>query len=172
MKTPEKSSATQTDLQERGLSEHKSWDDFDEELSIEWIDRAREQGIEEGLKTGLEQGIYTSQRATVRRMHANGFGLDEICLVTDLTRDKVEDFLLWKAFDKRFTLDLMDSDWKTGVEQGRRKGIEETTEKAVLRMLANGFDLNEICLVTDLSRDEAKRLRNRLFDRYLNRHSD
>ena len=142
------------------MSEHESRDYFDDEVSIEWLDRAREHGVEEGLNEGIERGIYESNKAIVRRMHAKGFNLDEICLATDLTRGKVKDFLSWKEFDKRFALDLMDSGWNTGIEMGRARGIEENTNEAVSRMLANGFNLHEICLVTDLSRDEVEEIRN------------
>ena len=47
-----------------------------------------------------------------------------------------------------------------GIEFGREQGIEQTVKDTVFRMSAHGFDLDDICVATDLSRDEVEKLRS------------
>ena len=67
----------------RVLTDFESWDDFDEKFSVDLLDR--------GIEQGIEQGIEKTNRETVQRMLAKGYGLDEICSVTNLSREEVEE---------------------------------------------------------------------------------
>ena len=47
-----------------------------------------------------------------------------------------------------------------GIEEGREEGRQQTARENASRMLASGFDLDQICFVTELSRSEVKMLRD------------
>ena len=75
----------------------------------------------------------------------------------DPDRRVLTDFESWDDFDEKFSVDVMDR----CRNEGREEGIEENTRKTVSRMIENGFDLDQICTATDLSRDEVEEIRNR-----------
>ncbi len=55
--------------------------------------------------------------------------------------------------------DIMEQMWKEAVQEGIRKGVDETKKANALRMLANGkLSLEEIAELSGLSLEEVKKL--------------
>ena len=77
----------------------------------------------------------------------------------DLREWVLSEFESGIGIDYMDSVDLMDRCRDLGIEEGRKVGIKESNRKLVSGMFANGYDLDRICLVTKLSRDEVEQFR-------------
>ena len=101
----------------------------------------------------------------INKYHRGKYEMDELKemereMEPDPDRRVLTDFESWDDFDEKFSVDVMDR----CRNEGREEGIEENTRKTVSRMIENGFDLDQICTATDLSRDEVEEIRSRHSD--------
>lgn len=63
------------------------------ERVTQWKDRWRREGLQEGIEQGIEQGARQKQYDIAKRLHADGFELDKIMLITDLPLDELQTLL-------------------------------------------------------------------------------
>ena len=75
-------------------------------------------------------------------------------VLTDM--ETIEDLRQWFAHDKR-ALGLEEGIEK-GLEKGLEMGAEKNARETAARMIAEGFELDRVCRLTRLSRDEVERL--------------
>jgi len=63
------------------------------ERVTQWKDRWRREGLQEGIEQGIEQGARQKQYDIAKRLHADGFELDKIMLITDLPLNELQTLL-------------------------------------------------------------------------------